>query len=342
MLNILVWQKLLTALRDVKMEANYWNVSSSNETGQEALLGSGFTAFAIIASIVLAVIIIIDAFIAIVLLLSTSVAVPVRVLLTNILVANIILAVISLCPTLYSVTLSQVDGIQPSLPYCRFSIYVFTVAIEARLLGLVAFSVMVLKLVVCTTRNIGAKWLACSLLAVWLISFLSRIDTVIPPIFEVEYVGGVACLPKIDSEDTIITLTYSILWAGFALLVPLFVCICISLGLSCYIRRHTISEGAHYKKAMAKFSAFLITGNVLDILSQIVPAVVRRTPNKAVGVYISFSLYLLSFTPTPILIVVFLRPVRKQMHRLFCGKCCKNIESTPMQQVGIDYNRMTL
>ena len=93
---------------------------------------------------------------------------------------------------------------------------------------------------------------------------------------------------------------------------------------------------------MAKFSAFLVTGNVLDILSQAVLALVTRTPNKDIRVYISYSLCILSFIPTPILIVVFLRPVRKQMHRLFCGKCCKNIESTPMQQVGIDYNRMTL
>ena len=324
------------------METNYWNVSSSNETGQEALLGSGFTAFGIIASMVVAVIIIIDAFIVIMLLLSTSVAVPVRVLLTNILVANIILAMISICVLLYSVTLSQADGIQPSESFCYFYLYVFKVAIEARLLGLVAFSVMVLKLVVCTTRNIGAKWLACSLLAVWLISFLSRIDTVIPPIYQVEYVGGVACLPRLESRYAIITWTYNFLWAGFALLVPLFVCICISLGLSCYIRRHTISEGAHYKKAMAKFSAFLITGNVLDILSQAVLALVTCTANKDIRVYISYSLCILSFIPTPILIVVFLRPVRKQMHRLFCGKCCKNIESTPMQQVGIDYNRMTL
>ena len=323
------------------METNYWNVSSSNETGQEALLGSGFAAFGIIASMVLAVILIIDAFIAIMLLLSISVAVPVRVLLTNILVANIILAMISICVLLYSVTLSQ-GGIQPSVSFCYFCLYIFKVVIEARLLGLVAFSVMVLKLVVGTTRNIGAKWLACSLLAVWLISFFSRIDTVIPPIYQVEYVGGVACLRKIDSDDAIITWAYIFLLSGFTLLVPLFVCICISLGLSCYIRRHTISEGAHYKKAMAKFSAFLVTGNVLDILSQAVLTVVTRTPTKDIRVYISYSLCILSFIPTPILIVVFLRPVRKQMHRLFCGKCCKNIESTPMQQVGIDYNRMTL
>ena len=107
------------------METNYWNVSSSNETGQEALLGSGFAAFGIIASMVVAVIIIIDAFIVIMLLLSTSVAVPVRVLLTNILVANIILAMISICVLLYSVTLSQADGIQPSESFCYFCLYVF-------------------------------------------------------------------------------------------------------------------------------------------------------------------------------------------------------------------------
>ena len=69
--NIVVYmQKLLTAL--TRMEKDYWNLSNSTETRQEALLGSGFAVFGIIASMVLAVIIIIDAFIAIMLLLSTQ------------------------------------------------------------------------------------------------------------------------------------------------------------------------------------------------------------------------------------------------------------------------------
>ena len=311
------------------MEGLYRNFSNSTATGYEVSQGPGFTAFIIAASIILAAIFLLDGLIAITLLSSTSVAIPVRVLLTNVLLASLIAIMISLCSLLYSVILALTGTKQPSLPFCRFVIWLLSVTLEVRLLGLVAFSVMVLKMVVSSMRNIGAKWLILSLIATWVLALLSGIDNLVPPIYGVQYVGGIACFPT--PGNPVLHLVYFLSWIVIALFVPLAVCICIPLATLCYIKRHTISEGAQYKKAMAKFAAFLITGNVLNVLGQVVPAIVVLVLGDIIGVSLAYVISLLSFIPTPILIVLFLKPVRKQIHRLLC-KSARRMKTVPSAQ----------
>ena len=86
---------------------------------------------------------------------------------------------------------------------------------------------------------------------------------------------------------------------------------------------------------MAKFAAFLIIGNVINVLGQVVPAVIALLISDIIGWYLTHTLYVLSLIPTPILIIVFLKPVRKQMARILCKLCLKDKDSAPAQQVNI-------
>ena len=315
------------------MEEVYRNFSSSNATEYEVPLGPGFTAFLITTSLVLSAIFIVDGLIAITLLQSTSVAVPLRVPLINILLASLMTIVISFCSLLNSTVLALTDSIQPSMPFCRFVIWLFSMTLEVRLLGLVAFSVTVLKMVVGSMGKIGAKWLILSLVATWVIALLTSIDNLVPPIYGVQYIGGVACFPTEGyPQYRILSLAYLILWIVIALLLPLALCICIPMAALCYLKRHTISEGAQYKKAMIKFAAFLIIGNVLNVLGQVVPAILAVTLLDVIGVCLVYIISLLSFIPTPILIVLFLKPVQEQLGHLFCKKRQKNQDCAPCKR----------
>ena len=138
-------------------------------------------------SLVLFAIFIVDGLIAIALLQSTSVVVPLRVLLVNILLASLMTIVISFCLLLNSIVLALTDSIQPSMLFCQFVIWLFSGTLEVRLLGLVAFSVTVLKMVVGPMGKIGAKWLILSLVATWVIALLTSIDKRVPPICRVQY-----------------------------------------------------------------------------------------------------------------------------------------------------------
>ena len=311
----------------VEMEAE--NGTFSNLSATEFLSSSeaALTAFLIVALLTIVAVIIFTSLIAMMLLLSPSVAAPVRVTLMNLLVSTLIASTISLCSILYSVTLALGGTTERSLPFCRFSIWLYDVALEARLLGLVTFSVMVLQTVTCSMRKIRFRWLSCSLVATWVVALLVSIDTIIPPIYGVQYVDDVACFPAEGyPEYEAIKLTYSIIWLALACILPLLVCICIPLVTLCYIKRHTITEGAQYKKALAKFATFLITSSTLIAVSQLVPAVVAISLSTIAGVYLVYITTILSFIPTPILIVVFLKPVRKRLHRLLCRKCWKSNE----------------
>lgn len=310
------------------MEDVHQNITNSSGIMNDVSLGPGFTAFIILLSMALIAIITIDSLMATTLLLSKSLAIPIRVLLVNLLVASLVSAVILLTSFFKTVILSFSGTAQPSLPFCRFLLWGFHVAIEARLLGLVVFSVLVQRIVTRGPRKMGARWLILSLAATWVIASITRIDTIVPPIYGVQYVGGVACFPvKRNPKYEAIRLSYFFLWLAFACCVPLLVCICVLLCTMNYLKQHIISEGAQYKKAMSKFAAFLITGNIVNVLAQLVPAIVTLTLSDIMGVYLAYTMYGVSLIPTPILIMVFLKPVRKHIQHLMCKKCLKDVDS---------------
>ena len=166
-----------------------------------------------------------------------------------------------------------------------------------------------------------------------MIALLTSIDNIVPPIYGVQYIGGVACFPTEGyPQYRILSLAYLISWIIIALLLPLALCICIPMAALCYLKRHTISEGAQYKKAMIKFAAFLIIGNVLNVLGQVVPAIVAVTLLDIIGVCLAYIISILSFIPTPILIVLFLKPVQEQLRHLFCKKWQKNQDCAPCKR----------
>ena len=314
------------------------NLSNSSATNYQTLSSPGFAIFLIAFSIPLAAVISFNGLIALVLLCSTSVAVTVRLPLINLLVAILLTAVILLSQMLTSVVLVLSDASEPPLPLCRFAIWLINATQNARLIGLVVFSVMVFQTVTRSTRKIQVKWLILSLVLTWVTALLTVVYILVPAIVGVQYVGGTACYAvETYAEFEITQITIFIRWIVFAcfIFVPLAVCISLLLATLCYVKRQNISEGVQYKKAMAKFAAFLITGNVLNILGQVVPIIVVLVllDIDIVWVYLCrFIITLFSFIPTPILIVVFLKPVQKRLRSLFCSKYRKDIETIPMQQ----------
>ena len=317
---------------------DYANSSNSSATEYvnltyscTAFLLPGCTPFHIVMSIALAAVIIFNGLIAVVLLRATSVAVTVRVPLINLLVAALIAAVMLLCGTLSSVVLAQGGSTVLLEVLLVVSPYLLGgspngFAEIASQLGLVVFSVVVFRTVRRGTTTIRAKWLIFSLVITWVIAILTTITMYTPIIYT---------LPLSCNEIHIFSIALAIIAAAICItFAPLLVCICVIVGTLCYIKRHTISEGAQYKKAMAKFAAFLITGNVLNVLDHFAHIVV--TPGLLFAnvpfLYLTYIITLLSFIPTPILIVVFLKPVRKGLRCLFCNKYRRDNETIPMQQ----------
>ena len=86
-------------------------------------------------------------------------------------------------------------------------------------------------------------------------------------------------------------------------------CIAVPIICLCYIRCHTNIDDNVYKKAMAKLALFLMIGSLINILGQAVPGVISHF-TQSQAVYITYTLIVLSLLPTPIVILIYLKPVR--------------------------------
>ena len=86
---------------------------------------------------------------------------------------------------------------------------------------------------------------------------------------------------------------------------------------------------------MMKFALFLVLGNVINFVGQTTPLLFVAfapagkdwyTLEKAFN-YIEAVFIFLSLIPTPVLILIYFRPVRQRMKRMLCGVCMKKVVS---------------
>ena len=168
------------------------------------------------------------------------------------------------------------------------------------------------------------KFLKCTrvvivcIIGVWLISFILNIHFMLPyPVYAVQFVDNVVCFPHNAIIPKANQYPALAIWIVFGGITPLTISITIPIITLCYIRRNTITEGAQYNKRIAKFALFLVVGNVVNLLGQAVPGLVALYA-EAPGVILAYLLVSLSLLPTPIIIIVFMKPVRKKIRKMFC------------------------
>ena len=105
-----------------------------------------------------------------------------------------------------------------------------------------------------------------------------------------------------------------------------FVTVVIPITLFSYVRANIVSEHAASLRPLLKFSTFLLLGNLLSAIGQSTPAIaayvgsptteVNLAINQANGIIILFSII-----PTPILVLMYFKPVRDLLKRLFLRVC---------------------
>ena len=103
-----------------------------------------------------------------------------------------------------------------------------------------------------------------------------------------------------------------------------------------YIRKHSISGAdAPFKKALLKLGFFLLIGNVINFIGQIVPPVIGAAVNETgdtlsvslIAIYLALILIDLSLIPTPILLIIYFKPIRVHLKKWLCCCCSKKTHS---------------
>ena len=246
------------------------------------------------------------------------------VLLINQLMSCVTVAVINAIYSILGVLLvvsQSSDSVTIKLPpaCCQFLIWVNMFGSVGRLWGLAVYSIVTLL-----TVRYGQKFLKHTLvvvvciIGVWAISFIINTHKMLPyPVYAVQFVDNVVCYPHnaiIPKSSRYPTLA---IWIVFGGITPLTISITIPIITLCYIRRNTITEGANYNKRIVKFALFLVVGNVVNLLGNAVPGLVALYA-EIPGVILTYLLVSLSLLPTPIIIIVFMKPLRNKIRKMFC------------------------
>ena len=119
--------------------------------------------------------------------------------------------------------------------------------------------------------------------------------------------------------------------------LPIILTLLLLIITVCFIRRRTIGENSAGRKALLRFGFFLVIGQGINAIGQIVcPAVflVLSTHRYRSLAAITITAILdLSLIPTPILICLFFKPVQLILRNWFCCCCARcSVEATASTQ----------
>ena len=243
-----------------------------------------------------------------------------QIFLINLLSAGLATAVITTTYPLSALTISWAGIQEPSLPLCRFMVWGYSGGAIARLFSVAAFSVAVLLVVRYSVKAL--KWVpvVLTLVLLWSGAILLNTHILVPPIYAVQYVDGLACFPRTVDANIIkpARYTFTAIWILLGGVTPVVISIVVPILVLCYIRRNRVTQSNNYNKRIAKFALFLVSGNLINLFGQAVVAAIVYS-SDAPAVYLSYGIGMLSLLPAPILVVIFLKPVREKMRpALFC------------------------
>ena len=283
------------------------------------LAGPGFGAFLILVLLVVIIAIVLNVTIITALCVAHSVSKLMRIFLINLLVAGVIVALIGIGFILFGLVLNFTSLPPPDLGFCRFLVWGYSAGSIARLYCLAGFAIVVLLIVRYNKKEMKTLHIVIFLVLIWCVSILLNNEILIPPIYAVQYFDNVACFPRTLDADIIIEARYvfTATWVIFGGLTPLTICIVVPIVVLCYVRRNTIAEGSSYNKGIARFTLFLVAGNLMNIIGQAVVALIVYV-SEPPGVYLSYLAGLISLIPTPIMILIFMKPVRAQVTKVIC------------------------
>ena len=300
------------------MELNISNSSMNESVSVRPFRKREFISACTIVLLLLLAVIVADLVIVAAMIVEKTIPRSVCTLLTSQLVGCLLNATTLIIGIVTSlVLLSQSPITYQPRDLCRALLFFFGVGIVSRMYSLVSFSLLILAIVKWGKESVLPSLIVIAVSVIWVSSFVLNIDTIIPPIYGVQYYRGVVCIYNPDFKNEVRD-AIDTLWIILTGIIPLIVSVVIPIIVLFYIKHHVVSEVGGYNKSMAKLSLFLVGGKVITLIGIVVPLLAAR---KGVGVYVSYAFAVLSLIPPPILVLMFLNPVRKRLKRFILCNC---------------------
>lgn len=302
---------------------------NSNCTGHSNYTGVGrgdFGAFGILMPAIGGLLFVLSVPTIIALCTTRTIAKGLRIYLISALVSGIMINTSSVLAGLIALVTVYSGAPAPPPLFCRFMLWVYNNGALARSFSVVGYSVMVLIVVRYGKKNLKAVYIILSLCFVWGVTLILTIEFQVPQVYAVDFIVGAVCLPIQDA--TVGNLFFTVFLIAIVTFIPLVVCSAVPLIVLRYIKKHTITRDADSGKAVVKLGLFLLTGILVNSASSTVSSTLVYFSTGGIElVYWAYAVGVLSLYPTPILIIIFLKPVRDKMKTFLL---CKHLIGRPL------------
>ena len=269
-----------------------------------------------------------DALVLIALGRNKKIPVQIRETLQSILLSCFVVIIALLIEHITAVVLAATDLPAPPREVCSFTFWLLSVGRVLRFVFTATFSVVVFVMVVKGVKAVHRKGLLVATIAFWVVIAVLAAPVLSQTVVGTAYIGGAACFPTLQ-EETIadVNRTYIALWTIIFGAFPLLITIIMPLAILFYINKHRVSTEATsnrmFLKAMTKLAVFLVLGNSLNFLGQAIPPVIviAMEATSIDLVYVALVFFNLSLYPTPILMLVYIDSMTKDI-KAFLLRCC--------------------
>ena len=293
------------------------------------LRGPGFVVFNVVMLLAVVLpVIVANTVILVALVLESSTAKVVRLVLGSILV-SCLLAALGLAMCHISGIILNISLVNnPPRVSCTIIVFLMGFGGTARRVFMATFAVIVY--IIKSGKDSKKHTFVAVLTAVvtlWVLAFLGVSPLFSQDIVYTKYVDS-SCDPQPIKVYSYIFIGLYLLFFG---LVPLSVTIVLLVITSCFIKYHSFTD-IQAKTAMVKFGFFLLLGHGTNLLGQLVAVIAifinptsgsdrEMIPTDAIGwIYTVYTLLNVSLIPTPILIPIYFKPIRKRLQHWLC--CC--------------------
>ena len=226
---------------------------------------------------------------------------------------------------------SHNDSVELAL---KFLLAVVVIGGNGRSAFLLVFAVVVVIIIKGSNSAVKFKYLVISTLIVWIACVAVGMLVIVPGV--VSIVSFNCSILDVQYRAGPQSWIPAVLYYSFFVALPFTLAVAMPVYALCYIRNNAVSENATSLKPMLKFALFLLIGNLLCIMGLSVAVAISpitQLPDIDVEVVrflvrMCTVLHALSLVPTPVLILVYFKPVRVQMRKcllMICNKWCKRL-----------------
>ena len=318
------------------------NLNWSNFSGQEEISEAPYIHPAVYFPLMPTLALLLNLFVIFLVAMEKSMAKVIRIVLVNLLAASVFVAVAIIAFHLYIFLLAVLPSLQPVDTICRITVWLTVAGGACRLSFMAEFAVVVYIMVKRGERAVRWKYLILGSFLVWILVIIENIGLLFQAALEINSVGNVKCSPHVP--DTAIAYLLVVVYiVVFGILVYI-----ITIGapaIALYsIKKNSITGDTSALKALIKFGLFLLIGNSINSIGHFAPTIATAIPEtkemnviEVVAGIIEAYVIFISLYPTPILIILYFKPIRKKVYeRYFKWLTCYHLKKNRVIAIEVE------